>query len=143
MNGNIESTSNLNGSGGEHPGSARGQFQHLLERNLGEFLGVRYNPGIGRVNPIDIGVDLAYGRVMGRRQCDRSRVRASAPKRRDLPRVWVDALETGNDHDIARIESLTDPGSLDLGNPGLAMRVVRENPRLRPRKADRRDIEVM
>ena len=60
---------------------------------------------VGRVHALDVGVDLAHVGAERGRERDRGRVGAAAAERRDVV-VGGDALEAGDDHDLAGLERL-------------------------------------
>ena len=112
-------------------GAERGHFEHLLERYLVEPAGLGHDAGIGGVDAVDVGVDVAAVGRNRRGERDRGGVRAAAPERRH-PVGGCAPLEAGDDRDLARVEGLDQPRSVDLGDAGLAMEVVGEDRDLPP-----------
>ena len=73
----------LDRAGLKHARAERGQFQHFLERDPVQLAGLRRDPGIGRVDPVDIRVDVAaLGSECGCKR-NRCRVRTAATECRD------------------------------------------------------------
>ena len=105
-------------------GAQRGQFQHVLEGDLVEPPRLRNHPRVGRIDAVDVGIDVAaVGADRGRNRHRRG-VRAAAPERGDSVGLRVDALEAGDDGDFLAIrESVDDLGAVDLENPRRGVRV--------------------
>ena len=104
----------------EDPRARGGELEHLLVGDPVDLAGVGVGPRVGREDAVDIGVDLADVRPEGGRHGDRGGVRATAAERRDVV-LGRQALEAGEDHDVARVERLLDPLRADLDDPGLAV----------------------
>ena len=91
------------------PAPDPGQFEHLLERDLGELGGVGHEPRIGGEHAVDVGVDLAHIRLERRRQRHGRRVGPSTTEGRDLLRHGVDTLEACDDDDLPVVKTLPHP----------------------------------
>ena len=63
-------------------GAERGHFEHFLERHLVEPPRLRHDARVGRVDAVDVGVDVAAVGADRRGERHRRRVRAAAPERR-------------------------------------------------------------
>ena len=84
----------------QHLGAQRRELEHLLVADARRSCapsGTTF--GIGGVDAVDVGVDLADVGLERRRDRHGRRVGAAAPERRDVA-VLVDALETGDDGDL-------------------------------------------
>ena len=88
----------------QHLGAAGGQLQHLLVGDPVELARVRDDARVGGEDAVDVGVDLADVGVQGGRQRDRGGVGAAAAERGDVLGVLADALEAGDDRDVAVVE---------------------------------------
>ena len=82
----------------EHPGARLGERPHLFVRKLRQTNRVRDEAGIGRVDAVDIAVELAGLGAEGGSESHAGGVRAAAPERRDLALVRH-PLVSGYDHD--------------------------------------------
>src|ERR671911_967288 len=91
----------------EDPRAGGGELEHLLVGDVVDPAGLRVGPWVGGEDAVDVRVDLAYLCPEGRRHRDRGRVRASASERRDVV-FRRQALEPGQDHDVAGAEGLPD-----------------------------------
>ena len=100
------------------------------------FFGIGHDPRVTGEDPIDIGVDLADIAAQHRRQSYGGGIGAAPPDGRDFLRGRIDPLETGHDHNLARIQTLLDPVAPDLLDPGRTVGAVGEDPGLGARQAD-------
>ncbi len=57
--------------------------------------------------------------------------------------VGIDALESGDDHDLALLQGLEDTLAGDSGDPSASVRRIGEDPRLGPGETDRGDAPVV
>src|SRR3984957_18561547 len=99
-------------------GTLRGQFQHILERDLVEPARLGNHARVGGIDAIDIGIDIAA--VGLDRGGDRHRrgVGTAASQRGDSPGLRIDALEAGDHGDfLAVLEAVDQLGAVDLENP--------------------------
>ena len=78
-------------------------------------------PRIRGVDAVDVGVDLARRRAERAGHRDGGRVRAAPAERRDVE-LGRQALEAGEDHDVAGVERLDAPRP-DLDDLAWAVRV--------------------
>ena len=76
------------------------ELEHFLERDPVEPPRLRDDARIGRVDAVDVGVDLALVGLERGGERDARRVGAAAPERRDVA-VLVDALKSRDDDDRA------------------------------------------
>ena len=90
-----------------------------------------------RVDPVDVGVDLAHVRLEGSGERDRAGVRASPAERRDVARR-VDSLEAGDDRHPPPIEHLAQARVVDRLDARLRERAVGPHPYLMPEEGARR-----
>ena len=104
----------------EDPRARGGELEHLLVGDPVDLARLGVGAGVGREDAVDVGVDLADVGPEGGRHGDRGGVRAAAAERRDVV-VGRQALEAGEDHDVAGVERLLDPLRADLDDPGLAV----------------------
>ena len=118
-----------------------GELEHLLVRELVELSRERHDTGVCGVDALDVGVDLTGLGVERGCQRDGRRVRAATPKGRD-GRLRRDALEAGDDRDLALLKRLLDAIRAYLGDAGTAMSRVGEDPRLGPGERDRLAAEL-
>ena len=105
-------------------GPERGHLEHFLERHLVEPPRLRHDARIGGVDAVDVGVDVAAVGVKRRGQRHRRSVRAAAAERRHAVGLGANALEAGDDCDLALGEACDDPDAVDAGDARRAVRVV-------------------
>ena len=77
----------LDRAGGQHARARGGHLQHLLEAEQVELARGRNEPGIRRVDAVDVGVDLADVSVERGRERHCGRVGAAPPECRHVQRV--------------------------------------------------------
>ena len=126
----------------QHLGPGRRHLEHLLVRDPVEATGGGDDARVGRVDPVDVGVDLADLGVEGGREGDRRRVGAAATQGGDLLGVLGDALEPGDDDDVAVVERLADAAGRDVDDAGLAVGRVGDDAGLRAGEGPRLEAEV-
>src|SRR3546814_2409728 len=73
-------------AGLEHLGADAREFEHLLIGDIIKLAGASDDPRVGRVNTVNIGVDIAAVGLHRRRDRDRAGVRTAAAERRDAAR---------------------------------------------------------
>ncbi len=95
-----------------------------------------HDVGVGGVDAVDVGVDLAGLGLERRRDRDRRGVRAAAAQRGDVA-VLVDALEAGDDRDLARLERVVDRGRVDVLDARARERAVGQDAHLVAEHRDR------
>ena len=106
----------------QHLGAARGHLEHLLEGDGVQPAGVGHDARVGGEDAVDVGVDLADVGLQRRGQRDRGGVRTAAAQRGDVLGVLADALESGDQHDLALVEGVADPpGGLQTEGPLLLL----------------------
>ena len=142
MNTNAVTAGELDRAQHQHLRPGCGHLEHLLVRDRRQLARVRHDARVGGEDAGDVGVDLAGGAERGRER-DGGRVRAAAAERRDLHRVAREALEAGDEHDLALVERVLDPVAPDLADLGLHVRGVGEDAGLRARQRDRLLAEVV
>src|SRR3546814_9677789 len=69
-------------AGLEHLGADAREFEHLLIGDIIKLAGASDDPRVGRVNTVNIGVDIAAVGLHRRRDRDRAGVRTAAAERR-------------------------------------------------------------
>ena len=79
------------------------ELEHLVVADRRQPPGLRQHAWVGRVDPVDVGVDLAEVGVEHGGERHGGRIGAAAAERGDVA-VLVDALESGGDHDRAVVE---------------------------------------
>ena len=102
-------------------GAAGRELEHLLVRDGVQAPGVRHDARVGGEHTVDVGVDLADVGVERGGERDRRGVRAAPAERRDVLRVRADALEAGDDRDVARGDRVLDAAGRDVHDPRLAV----------------------
>ena len=108
----------------QHLGAERGQLEHFLERHLVEPARLGHHARVGGVDAVDVGVDVAAVGVERRGERHRRGVRAAAPERRHPAARRMNALEAGDDRDLAARETLDDRLAIDVLDARRAVRVV-------------------
>ena len=104
-------------------------LEHFLEGDGVEPPRLGNDARIGRVDAVDVGVDLALVGLERGGQRHAGRVRAAAAERRDVA-FRVDALEAGDDDDRARVEVAAHRALVDLEDARLGERVVGQDAHL-------------
>ena len=143
MDGNIESTAELDRASHEHARACGGELEHFVKRDFVELASMGHQPWIGSVDALDVGVDLANIRLMGGCQRHCGGVRTSPAERGDLLTVGIDALKTGHDHNVPAVDALLDAGAPYLSDLGLSVGGISENPGLGAGQRDGRDVLIM
>ena len=93
----------------QHLGAERGHFEHLFIRNLVDPARLRHHPRIGRVDAVDVGVDIAHLCTEGSSDSHGAGVR-TAPAERGHPEVIRYALETRDHGNLAAIDRVRQGG---------------------------------
>ena len=135
VNHNSEVARELDAALMEHAGTAGSHLEHLLVGDLVDFLRAGHDARVGRVDAVDIRVNLAHVGLDASRDGHRGRIGAAASECRDVTRR-VDALEPGDDDDVVIGERALDARRVNLANRGLAVDVVRDQADLTPAQAD-------
>ncbi|OWK25321.1 hypothetical protein AJ87_11245 [Rhizobium yanglingense] len=107
----------------QHLGAERGHFEHFLESDLFQSTRLRHDARIGRIDAVDIGIDIAAIGFDSSRDRHRRRIRTAAAKRR-YPIVRPETLEAGDDGNLTLAHALNDIGTVDFKDAGSAMRIV-------------------
>ncbi len=106
-----------------HAGAEAGQLQHFVVADAFHAACFGQLARIGRVDAVDVGVNLAgIGTQHGRQGHGRG-VAAAAAERGDVE-ILVDALKAGGDHDVAFVQQLAHAVGRDRMNAGLGVRAV-------------------
>ena len=92
---------------------------------------LRDDPRVGGEDAVDVGVDLADVGLERGRERDGRGVGAAAAEGGDLLGVGRDALEAGDDDDVAVADRLGDPAGRDVDDLGLAVHRVGDHAGLR------------
>ncbi len=121
----------LDGAQHQHACSGGGQLEHLLVRDRVELANARDDPRVGGEDALDVGIDLAH--VCVERGCERDGrgIGAAAAERRHVA-VGGDALEAGDDRDLASLERLVHAAAPHLDDARLAVARIGHDARLRP-----------
>ena len=106
-----------------HAGAEARQFEHFVVADRREATGGGEDPRIGRVDAVDVGVDLADVSPQHRGERHGGGVGAATAERRDVA-MLVDPLEAGGDHDPAVVEELHDVVGGDRLDAGLRVGAV-------------------
>ena len=104
-------------------------LEHFLERHRVEPARFRHDARVGRVDAVDVGVDLALVGLERGGERDARRVRTAAAERRDVA-VGIDALESGDDDDGAGGEIGANPVLVDRQDARLGERAVGQHANL-------------
>ena len=97
------------------------QLQHFIVADRVELFRTFDNPRVSSVNSVNIGINLAFLRVQGSCEGDRTGVRAAAPEGCHVI-IAVKPLKAGNDDDCALGQLILNPFGVDPANP--CVRVV-------------------
>ncbi len=103
----------------QHLGAERGELEHLLARDARELPCVGADPRVGRVDAVDVRVDLADVGLQRGGERHAGRVGAAAAERRDVS-VLVLALEPRHDGDLAASERRAQRIVVDREDPRAA-----------------------
>ena len=101
----------------EHLRTERCKLKHFIIGNLVQLAGLWNNAGIGGINAVHIGIDLAEIRAERSGDSNGSGIGATAAERRNVV-LFIDALESGNNDDTAPVEFGADPFRLYLADAG-------------------------
>ena len=119
----------------QHLGARRGHLEHLLVRDHSELARLGDDARIGGEDARHVGVDLAR-RAQRRCESDGRGVRAAASERGDVHRVAREALEAGDEDDLAAVERFSHAIGADLPDLRFRVRGVGEDARLRAGERD-------
>ena len=128
----------------QHLGAERGHFQHFLEGDAVEPARLRHDARIGRIDAVDIGIDVAAVGLDRGGDGDGAGIRAAAAERRDAPACLVQALKAG---DRPRPRRAANPSissrAVDVDDARRAVRVVGEDRHLPALPRARRNAHVL
>ena len=99
VNGDTESSSELNRPRHEDPSTSRCEFKHLRKRHLRQLDGARDDLGICGVHTIDIREYFASVCFQRGREGDRCCIGASSSESRNLLRSRINSLEASDNDD--------------------------------------------
>ena len=122
----------LDGAQVQHLGPARGHLEHLLVGDGLEQSRVADDARVGRVDAVDVGVDLADVGLHGGGHRHGRGVRATAAEGGDLLGVHADALEPRDEGDMVLGEGGVDAPGRDVDDPRVAVLARGHHPGLRP-----------
>ncbi len=111
----------------QHLGSAGRHLHHFLVGNALDAAGVRHDPRVGGENAVHIGVDLAEVGLQCGCEGHSGCIRAAPTERCHVLRILADALETGDDRNRSRVQSVADAPRRDIDDAGLAVRRSRDH----------------
>ncbi len=124
-------------------GAVGGHLQHVLVADLGDLACPRHDPRVGGEDTVHVGVDLAVRGVQGGGKGDGRGVGRAASQRRDVLRCLRDALEAGDDDDVALAECRHDAARGDVDDAGVAVGAGGDHARLRAGERSRGRAEVV
>ena len=137
VDGNVVGHADLGRARMQHLRAARRHLDRVLVAELRPEPRVGHDVRIGRQHAVDVGADLAHRRIQRRGHRRAGDVAAAAAERRHLV-VRGDALEAGDDDDLALAELLDDARGVDRLDAGAVERAVRADVALRAGQRDRR-----
>lgn len=107
----------------QYIGTQRSQLEHFIVGDLIDLERIGNDAGVGGVDALHIGVDLAEIGIESGCQCHCTGIRTAPSQGGDIS-VLVDALETGHDDDVALIQFIAEPLGVDAAHPGSTMGTV-------------------
>ena len=110
-------------AGLEDLGAQRSHFEHFLERDFFDPPRFRHDARVGRVDAVDIGIDVADLGIQRGGNRHGARI-GPAPAERGHTLIFRDALETGDHGDLAGIDGIRQAGIVKAHDAGLAMALV-------------------
>jgi hypothetical protein len=116
----------LHASDLQHFCAQRRELEHLFVADARDLAGGRAHVGIGRVDPVHVGVDLARAGADGGGHGDGAGVAASATEGGDVA-LLVDALKPRDDGDVPRFERAHHAARVDGADARLHERAVGED----------------
>ena len=122
----------LDRAGLQHLGPQRGHLEHLVVGDAGQLARVGHHVGIGGVDAVHVGEDLAHVGLERGGERDAGEVGAAAAEGRDVPALGG-ALEAGHHRDAARVERGVDALGADALDAGAGVRAVGDEADLRAR----------
>lgn len=107
----------------KHLGTKRCHFQHFFKCNAGKALGLGFNARVGRIDAIDISIDVAtVGLHTGRNRNCRG-IRATAAQCCNTI-IRADALETCNNSYLSHFHPTDDFRTVDFLNTGSTVSII-------------------
>ena len=119
---------------GEHLRAAGGHLEHLVVGDGVQLARLRHEARVGGVDAVDVRVDLADRRRECVRQRHGGRVGTAAAERGDVL-LGRDALETGDEDDLAVVHGLLDARRVDVEDARLHVHRIGDDAGLRAREA--------
>ena len=124
-------------------GAERSHFEHFLEGHAIETAGFGHDPRIGRIDAVDIGINVASIGMNGGRHGDRAGVGTAAAERRDPSGLLVETLKAGDHRNLAAGEAPDDLGSVDRQDARRTMRIVGQDRDLPALPGARRNADIL
>lgn len=137
--GDAEFFGEFNGSALHNFGARAGEFKHFVIRDFLDFFGLRKDAGVGGVNAVDVGVDLAKVGADGGGDGDGGKVGSAAAECGEASVLGL-PLEAGDDDDVAGVEELVDLFGGDVLDSGFGVDAVGLNASLGAGKGDGGDV---
>ena len=126
----------------QHLRSEARHFQHFLERHRIEAARFGHDARIGRIDAIDVRVDLAFRGAKCRCERNTGRVGASAPEGSDVA-IRIHALESGDDDDRSIVEVSAHRRLVDRQDSCLGERAVGQHADLAAGVASRLETHLL
>ena len=126
----------------QHPGALRCHLEHLFIGDLIQLARIGNDARIGRVDPVDIGKDVAALGLQRGGERDRRGVRPAAAQGGDAA-VRADTLKPGHDSRLALGQATLDLRGFDCLNAGVAVHAVCPNGNLPAKPGPRIDAEIL
>ena len=104
-------------------GARAGKLKHFVIGYLLEFFGSMEDAGVGGVDAVDVGVDLAEVGADGGGDGNGGKVGAAAPKRGEAPVLGL-PLESGDDDHLAGVQELVNLFGGDILDSGFGVNTV-------------------
>src|SRR5262249_43511020 len=102
--------------------SERSHLQHFLECDAVETSGLWDNLRVGRVDAVNIGIDVAAVSANRRGNRHRARIRTSPPQRNNTGCLLMETLKPGDDRDLPPLgKTLNDCGGFNMLNTPRSM----------------------
>lgn len=105
VNGNLESSPELNGARHQYASPSGCQFEHLFEVDLVDLPRSFDKPRVSCENPVDVLVKLAPVGCQCRRKRNGGCIRTPTTECRHVTRIRIDTLEPRNDDDLSSLSA--------------------------------------
>ena len=126
---NIIFASKLHSPQLKNLGTLAGHFQHLFKGNPIQAARILNHPGVGGVDTVHIGINLALIGFQSRRQGHRRGIRAATAERGDITLV-ITALKT-SDHDHSSLAQIVQNAlGANVGDSSLSVNVIGDDSNL-------------